>query len=122
MTFVNSIVQSATMEHPNKRTVRKRRCYKCIHKNMSFFCVHIIACSRKSVVLLICLFYKCAYVIIKSKYTFKIHSELRIHSRDFMFTVNSFTMCCAIWYHLCNLKNVKNTHGGVLLMGVLHVF
>ena len=23
-------------------------------------------------------------------------------------------MCCAIWYDLCNLKNVKNTHGGVL--------
>ena len=24
-------------------------------------------------------------------------------------------MRCAIWYYLCNLKNVKNTHGGVLL-------
>ena len=24
-------------------------------------------------------------------------------------------MRCAIWYHLYNLKNVKNTHGGVLL-------
>ena len=23
-------------------------------------------------------------------------------------------MFCTIWYHLCNLKNVKNTHGGVL--------
>ena len=23
-------------------------------------------------------------------------------------------MRCAIWCHLCNLKNVKNTHGGVL--------
>ena len=23
-------------------------------------------------------------------------------------------MLCVIWYHLCNLKNVKNTHGGVL--------
>ena len=22
-------------------------------------------------------------------------------------------MRCAIWYYLCNLKNVKNTHGGV---------
>ena len=28
------------------------------------------------------------------------------------------TVCdvCAIWYHLQNLKNVKNTHGGVLLL------
>ena len=23
---------------------------------------------------------------------------------------------CAIWYHLYNLKNVKNTHGGMLLL------
>ena len=25
-------------------------------------------------------------------------------------------MRCAIWYHLYKLKNVKNTHGGVLLL------
>ena len=25
-------------------------------------------------------------------------------------------MRCKIWCHLCNLKNVKNTHGGVLLL------
>ena len=25
-------------------------------------------------------------------------------------------MRCAIWYHLYNLKNVKNTHGGVTLL------
>ena len=25
---------------------------------------------------------------------------------------------CAIWYHWYNLKNVKNTHGGVLHLGV----
>ena len=23
---------------------------------------------------------------------------------------------CTIWYHLYNLKNVKNTHGGVLIL------
>ena len=28
-------------------------------------------------------------------------------------------MFCAIWYHLYNLKNVKNTHGGVLLLAKL---
>ena len=27
-----------------------------------------------------------------------------------------FMMRCAIWYHLYNLKNVKNTHGGVLVL------
>ena len=26
---------------------------------------------------------------------------------------------CAIWYNLYNLKNVKNTHGGVLLLAKL---
>ena len=25
-------------------------------------------------------------------------------------------MLCAIWYHLYNFKNVKSTHGGVLLL------
>ena len=25
-------------------------------------------------------------------------------------------MRCAIWYHLYNLKNVSNTHGGVILL------
>ena len=29
---------------------------------------------------------------------------------------NSDVMFCAIWYHLYNLKNVKNTYGGVLLL------
>ena len=28
---------------------------------------------------------------------------------------------CVIWYHLRNLKNVKNTHGGVLLLVKLQV-
>ena len=27
-----------------------------------------------------------------------------------------YVMRCAIWYHLRNLKNVKNTHGGVLIL------
>ena len=27
-----------------------------------------------------------------------------------------FVMRCAIWYHLYNLKSVKNTHGGVLIL------
>ena len=31
-------------------------------------------------------------------------------------------MCCAIWYHLLILKNVKNTHGGVLLLVKLQAF
>ena len=30
----------------------------------------------------------------------------------------SFAMRCAIWYHLHNLKNVKDTHGGATLLKV----
>ena len=30
--------------------------------------------------------------------------------------VQVYMMRCAIWYHLQNLKNVKNTHGGMLLL------
>ena len=31
-------------------------------------------------------------------------------------------MRCTIWYHLCNLKNMKNTHGEVLLLEKLQAF
>ena len=31
-------------------------------------------------------------------------------------------MSYAIYYHLYHLKNVKNTHGGVLLLVTLHTF
>ena len=27
-----------------------------------------------------------------------------------------YVVCCAIWYHLYNFENVKNTHGGVLFL------
>ena len=32
------------------------------------------------------------------------------------FSFIAYVMFCAIWYHLCNLKNMKNTHEGVLLL------
>ena len=32
-----------------------------------------------------------------------------------------FVMSCAIWYHLYNYKNVKNTHGGMLILVKLQV-
>ena len=30
--------------------------------------------------------------------------------------IETHMMLCAIWYHLYNFKNVKNTHGGALLL------
>ena len=32
------------------------------------------------------------------------------------FIKSTYVVICAIWYHLFNLKNVKCTHGGVLLL------
>ena len=41
--------------------------------------------------------------------------QIVIHNiRETVSTIN--VMRCAIWYHLYNLKNVKNTHGGVLIL------
>ena len=37
-------------------------------------------------------------------------------------TLSSYEMHCAIWYHLYNLKNEKNTHEGVLLLVKFQAF
>ena len=46
-------------------------------------------------------------------------SKTQIFASTFMFRkliqVSLYVMRCAIWNHLYNLKNVKNTHGGVLI-------
>ena len=34
----------------------------------------------------------------------------------------TYVMRCAIWHHLHNLKNVKHTHGGMLLLVKLQAF
>ena len=31
----------------------------------------------------------------------------------------NYVMHYAIWYHSCNLKNLKNSHGGVLLLACM---
>ena len=38
-----------------------------------------------------------------------------------LYLVLLLEMLCLIWYHLYNLKNVKMTHGGVLLLIKLQV-
>ena len=42
----------------------------------------------------------------------------RIAQPTFVSNYNEFlyVVCCAIWYHLYNLKNAKKTHGGVLIL------
>ena len=34
----------------------------------------------------------------------------------------TYVKCLAIWYHLHSFKNVKSTHGGVLLLVKLQTF
>ena len=42
--------------------------------------------------------------------------DLLISHLSLVLVHNLYVMCCAIWYHLYNLKTVKNTHGGVLIL------
>ena len=40
----------------------------------------------------------------------------KLCSRRFTLSHKQYVTPCAIWYHLYNLKNVKNTHGEKLLL------
>ena len=43
---------------------------------------------------------------------------LKINANEFLLLTifGEYVVLCAIWYYSYNLKNVKNTHGGVLLI------
>ena len=58
--------------------------------------------------------YHRSYVSQKSCRQLFLNSHIMIANSDVMF--------CAIWYHLYNLKNVKNTHGGVSLLVKIKAF
>ena len=63
--------------------------------------------------------YKSSWRICKTLcYFFSEMNKLKISNDLFRFCmhVDSHVLRCAIWYHFCNSKNVKNTHGGVLLL------
>ena len=46
-----------------------------------------------------------------------VHMKFHILAKtDNFFLAFLHVMRCAIWYHLYNLKNVKNIHGGVLIL------
>ena len=42
--------------------------------------------------------------------------EYNKDGKDFVQICMKCVMRCAIWYHLYNLKNMKNTNGGVLIL------
>ena len=49
------------------------------------------------------------------------HVSIFIHFIALLYYAALFETLCTICYHLHNLKNVKNTHGGVLLLVKLQV-
>ena len=51
-------------------------------------------------------------IILVKLQAYKVQTVNRLHHKFFP----EYVMRCAIWYHLYNLKNVKNTHGGVLIL------
>ena len=42
--------------------------------------------------------------------------QIKCKWKQIYLTLSDIVMLCAIWYHLYNFKNVKNTHGRVLLL------
>ena len=44
------------------------------------------------------------------------YSEDHIAGCSCVSNKNALIMLCVVWYHLHNLKNMKNSHGGVLLL------
>ena len=57
-------------------------------------------------------------IMVFSFYQFEIrsHAEINRIESDRPSTHSLYVMRFAIWYHLYNLKNVKNTHGRVLIL------
>ena len=85
---------------------------------------NIFSVSRNDVEVYMYLFvsiyiYICIYIYI---YIYILHMVLKIsiYLSIILHMVLKISMTyvvrCAIWYHLYNLKNVKNTHRGVLLL------
>ena len=53
--------------------------------------------------------------IFQKKKLCKVHVQLYRKSNNSFILKTLYVACCSIWYHLYNLKNVKNTHGVVLI-------
>ena len=61
----------------------------------------------------------------KSNTPLLVFFTLFIHHHLFLertFILKVYQMLFAIWYHLCNLKVVKNTHGGMSLLVKLQAY
>ena len=60
-------------------------------------------------------FFRFNFIALKKMLIAERYELSRIHIR---ILIN--VMHCAIWYHMYNLKNVKNTNRGVLILVKLH--
>ena len=79
--------------------------------------------SRRSLSLFVVNLIKCLKTIVTDRLFF-CNNFVSVIEADCVVVVNrritqlvkiTYVICCTICYHLCNSKNVKNTHGGVLL-------
>ena len=77
---------------------------------ISLYMVLILALNQLMLLLGFC----CYIILAKSIYNDHIPS-LQALSK-ILFLNKIYETLCAIWYHLYYLKNLKNTHGGVLLL------
>ena len=114
-------------------------------KIFSFFCIDFIILSKWKTRSSIQQEFSCAGLVYKDFNSMAVCSYLYpfimadiqksgfFSSWKFSISPKLIVMLCTIWFHLYNLKDVKNTHGGVLLlpcsftknstlMGVYHVF
>ena len=56
------------------------------------------------------------FVIARINSRANVFSILELGTKDFTDTIEQKCVPCAIWYHLYNLKNEKNSHGGASLL------
>ena len=64
-------------------------------------------------------FYLCKNTVkLYMEYSCHVQTRIRNYYLDMMDKLQNrvYVIRCAIWYHQYNLKNVKNTHGGVLIL------
>ena len=72
-------------------------------------------CKRKNVSYCLFLCFKLLKYFIGNQSVYCNRHDMQFLFRLFI-VLNLYVMICAIWHYLYNLKNVKNTQGGVLLL------
>ena len=73
----------------------------------SFECVVHFSCKGAS---------SCVCIYLNLICALRFNTDVAAVDQRRIFFLQPLEMLCAIWYHLYKSKNVKNTHGGILLL------